>query len=131
MTSVASASHSVFMIGSGAVSRVASTTMSAPRTVSSIESQTRTGLPSASSSRAPNAARDSGRALVTRISSKSWTRSSSVTFENAVPRAPTWPSTFASGAPRWRPPSAVTAPVRHSVIAVASTIARGTPVRGS
>jgi ornithine cyclodeaminase/alanine dehydrogenase-like protein (mu-crystallin family) len=32
---------------------------------------------------------------------------------------------------RWRAPMAVTAPVRHSVIAVASTIARGTPVRGS
>ena len=82
-------------------------------------------------SRAPNASRDSGRALVTRISSRSSTWSSSTTLAKAVPRAPTWPSTFAPGRARWRAPSAVTAPVRHSVIAVASRIARGTPVRGS
>ena len=85
----------------------------------------------ASRSRAPNASRDSGRALVTRISSRSSTWSSSTTLAKAVPRAPTWPSTFAPGRASGRPPSAVIAPVRHSVIAVASMIARGTPVRGS
>ena len=50
-------------------------------------------------SAAPKASRDSGRRLVTRISSKSNSESSIVTLENAVPRAPMWPSTFAS-APR-------------------------------
>ena len=48
-----------------------------------------------------------------------------------MPRAPTWPSTRAPARARWRAPSAVTAPVRHSVIAVASRIARGAPVRGA
>ena len=69
MTSAAGAIHSVRRIGSGAVSRVASTTTSAPVTVSSIVSHARTGLPSASVSCCANASRDSGRALVTRISS--------------------------------------------------------------
>ena len=131
ITSAAGAIHSVRRIGSGAGSRVASTTTSAPRTASSIVSTTRTGVSSAADSRAPNAARDSARALVTRISSSSSTRSSSVTLANAVPRAPMWASTRAPRRARCRAPRAVTAPVRHSVIAVASRMACGTPVRGS
>ena len=71
------------------------------------------------------------RLLVTRISSKSNRPSSMVTLENAVPRAPTCPSTFESRRARWRPPTAVRPPVRRSVISVPSTIATGTPVRGS
>jgi hypothetical protein len=69
ITSAAGAIHSVRRIGSGAVRRVASTTTSASRTVSSIVAHTRTGLPSAARSRSANASRDAGRALVTRISS--------------------------------------------------------------
>ena len=71
---------------------------------------------------------------------RSSTRISS-SFEHAVeqhgrwrtpsPRAPMWASTRAPRRAKCRAPSAVTAPVRHSVIAVASRIARGTPVRGS
>ena len=79
----------------------------------------------------PKLARDSGRLLVTRISSKWKKWSSMTTFENAVPRAPMWPSTFESFRASARAPSAVRAPVLRSVISVASTIARGTPVRGS
>jgi hypothetical protein len=54
--------------------------------------------------------------------------SSSRTFQYAVPRAPTWPSS--STRARCFALMAVTAPVRMSVI-VASTIATGTPVSGS
>ena len=53
------------------------------------------------------------------------------TLENAVPRAPTWPRTRRALAGEVARAERVIAPVRHSVIAVASTIARGTPVRGS
>ena len=95
---VHASSHAVRRSGAGSASRVASTTMSAPTTASSIVSTTRTGLPSASSSRRPKLARDSGRLLVTRISSKWKKWSSMTTFENAVPRAPMWPSTFESRA---------------------------------
>ena len=79
----------------------------------------------------PKLARDSGRLLVTRISSKWKKWSSMTTFENAVPRAPMWPSTFEPARASSRAPRAVSAPVLRSVISVASTIARGTPVRGS
>jgi len=66
--------------------------------------------------------RDSGRRLVTRISSRSNSSSSSTTFQNAVPARPTWPSLH----PRVRPGQvagtygAVIAPVRQAVIKVAS-----------
>ena len=78
-----------------------------------------------------NASRDSGRRLVTRISSRSNISSSSTTFQNAVPRAPTCPSTRASGRARYRAPTAVIAPVRQAVIRVASMIDSGIPVAGS
>ena len=53
------------------------------------------------------------------------------TFQYAVPRAPMWPSTFASFRARCLAPSADMAPVRMSVSTEASSIARGAPVRGS
>ena len=128
---VHASSHAVSRSGSGAASLVASTTTSAPTTASRIDSATRIGLPNASSSVRAKSSRDSGRLLVTRISSKSKKWSSMITLENAVPRAPMCASTFESRRPSSRPPSAVSAPVRRSVISVASTIASGTPVRGS
>ena len=57
--------------------------------------------------------------------------SSRTTFQNAVPRAPTWPRTRASGRARYRAPTAVIAPVRAAVIIVASMMASGMPVAGS
>src|ERR1700744_3844035 len=76
--------------GSGAVSRVASTRMSAPSKVSSNEEVTRTGVLVSARSRSAKASRDSGRRLGTRISAKSKSSSSMVTLEKAVPRAPAW-----------------------------------------
>src|SRR5689334_1997460 len=105
--------------------------MSAPSNSSSTEPVTRTGVAVTALSCSANASLDSGRALVTRISS-SWNRAlSRVTFQNAVPRDPAWPSTRASGRARNRAPTAVIAPVRHAVISVASSTARGIPVFGS
>ena len=48
-----------------------------------------------------------------------------------MPRAPIWPRTFEFLRARYLAPIAVTAPVRMSVMPLASRIAFGTPVRGS
>ena len=105
--------------------------MSAPSKASSAVAVTRTGVAVTSASCRANASRDSGLRLVTRISARSNIPSSSTTFQNAVPRAPTWPSTRASGRARYLAPTAVIAPVRHAVIRVASMMASGIPVSGS
>jgi hypothetical protein len=105
--------------------------MSAPASASAGVATARTGLPSSSASRAANASRLSARRLVTRISSKSNRSSSMVTFHQADPRAPRWPSTRASGRARCRAPRAVRAPVRAAVSMVPSTIPSGMPVSGS
>ena len=68
-TSAPGAIHSVRSSGSGASSRLASTTTSAPRTHDSQSSVTVTGRPRSASSRAANASRLSGRREWTRISS--------------------------------------------------------------
>ncbi len=117
--------------GSGSVSRDASTRMSAPSKTSSAVAATRTRARVTAATCRANASRDSGRRLVTRISSRLNISSSIVTFQNAVPRAPTWPSTRESRRARYRAPTAVMAPVRRAVIMVASMIASGTPVPGS
>ena len=63
------------------------------------------GCRSPARSCSPNASRDSSRRLVTRISSRSNSASSMVTLENAVPRAPAWPSTLRpAGRGAWRRP---------------------------
>ena len=91
---------------------------------------TRTGVAVTAASSAANASRDSGLRLVTRISARSNSASSSTTFQKAVPRAPTWPRIRASGRARNRAPTAVIAPVRAAVIIVASMIDTGMPVPG-
>ena len=58
------------------------------------------GVPVTAASCCAKASREAGLRLVTRISSRSNSSSSSTTFQNAVPRAPTWPSTRASGLAR-------------------------------
>ncbi len=92
--------------------------MSASRTVSAELSITLTSLPSCVDILAAKRSLDSGRLLVTRISSKSNNRSSIATLYHDVPRAPMCPSTFESWRARYLAPSAVTAPVRIQVIAV-------------
>src|SRR5262245_1927894 len=74
---------------SGMVSRDASTRMSAPSKTSSALSVARTGVSVTVPSCRAKDSRDSGLRLVTRISSRSKSSSSSTTFQNAVPRAPT------------------------------------------
>ena len=64
-------------------------------------------------------------------SSDGSTSHSSRTFQYEVARAPTCPSERESARARCSAPIAVTAPVRISVIAVASITARGIPVSGS
>jgi hypothetical protein len=115
----------------GSVSRVASTMMSAPAMASAGVATARTGLPRCSLRAAANASRDSARRLVTRISSKPNRSSSMVTFHQADPRAPRWPSTRESALARCWAPSAVRAPVRAAVSHVPSTIPSGMPVSGS
>ncbi|MNY41314.1 hypothetical protein D3C86_1761200 [compost metagenome] len=105
--------------------------MSAPRTQDSQSSVTITGLPRSRVSRVAKASRLSGRRECTRISSKSKIESSNRTFQYEVPRAPTWPRILLPLRARCRAPSAVTAPVRMSVMAVASITASGTPLSGS
>jgi hypothetical protein len=113
-------------------SRDASTTMSAPRTHDSQSSLTTTFAPPRSARRrAPNASRLSFRREWTRISSNAKIECSRRTFQYAVPRAPMWPSTFAFVRASARAPIAVTAPVRMSVMSLASITAIGTPVAGS
>ena len=51
-----------------------------------------------------------------------------VTFHQAEPRAPRWPSTRESGLARCLAPSAVRAPVRAAVSMVPSTMPSGMPV---
>ncbi len=102
--------------------------MSASRTVSSTVALTATGFPSCSDIRAAKRSRDSGRLLVTRISSKPNSRSSIGTLYQAVPRAPMCPSTRGRSGARCLAPTAVTAPVRIQVMSVPSRIANGAPV---
>ena len=97
--------------------------MSASRTVSAALSFTSTALPRRSLMRAPNRSRDSGRRLVTRISSKSKSRSSIATLYQEVPRAPMFASTRGRRQARYFAPTALTAPVRIQVMAVELMIA--------
>lgn len=99
--------------------------MSASSRVSSAVSVTRTGVLMCWRSSSAKASRDSGRRPVTRISSRSNSESSMVTLENAVPRAPMCPRILASLRARCLAPTAVIAPVRTSVISVASMTGAG------
>ena len=119
--------------GSAPGARAASPRRRCPRrpTVSSIVSSTRTGLPSASSSRLPKARRDSSRLLVTRISAKSKRRVEHRHVRERGAAGAEMGEHPRAGPAELRAPSAVSAPVRRSVISVPSTIAIGTPVRGS
>ncbi len=104
--------------------------ISASRIVSAALSFTTTFLSSLLDISSAKRSRDSGRLLVTRISSKSNSRSSMATLYQEVPRAPMCPSTRGFSQARYFAPTAVTAPVRIHVVDVALMMAYGAPLSG-